>query len=225
MKKIFYISTFFILFLCAKTTAQQSSIDSTLISVQQLYDNGMYVQSELEARRLLETNSLSDSVKIIIEKHIAFSSVAQGKTQSAIEHFIIILNFDSTFELDPVFTSPKILSALNEAKRKFLQRKNSQQIKNEPLVLRTPSVTFRAIVFPGWEQLHQGRDIAGYSFLSAGIGALASVAYCDIQRRFAKDDYLSATTSADAAAKYSSYNKYYKAEIFGYCIWHNLFSF
>lgn len=214
MRRYKHIFFFCISIFSGTIFAQQSSVDSSLIYVQRLYENGMYLQSELEARRLLELSNLSDSIRIIAEKHIAFSSVAQGKTQSAIEHFIIILNLDSMFELDPVLTSPKIISVFNEAKRKYSQRKSVQLRAEQPVLVQSPSVTFRAIIFPGWEQLHQDRAVAGYTFLGAGASALAFTFYFDIQRRFAKDDYLSATTSADATSRYSTYNAYHKAEIY-----------
>jgi hypothetical protein len=174
----------------------------------------MYSLCELESRRLLEQKSLSDSVVIILEKHIAFSLVAQGKTQSAIEHFVAILEIDSNYELDPALTSPKILTVFNKAKELFLSQNRFSSPKPRIDTIFVKNISYRTIIFPGLEQLNQERKATGWIFFSSGALALGSTLIFDILRRDARKDYLNAYTTELAQDKYDSYNNYNKAEIY-----------
>jgi hypothetical protein len=77
-------------------------------------------------------------------------------------------------------------------------------------------VSFRTIIFPGWEQLHTDRTTAGYLFLGGGIGTLGAGIAFEAFRSSARSEYLSATTPSTIEAKYSTYNKYYKAEAYAF---------
>ena len=95
-------------------------VDSSLKQIEALYNSAQYVTAELEARRLYEEMDLTDSARVQIEKWVAFSLIAQGKSSIARERFVTLLSINPDFELDPVLTSPKILSVFYEAKTKFL---------------------------------------------------------------------------------------------------------
>jgi len=77
-------------------------------------------------------------------------------------------------------------------------------------------VSFRTIVFPGWEQIYTGRTAAGYLFLGGGIGTLGAGIAFEALRSSARSEYLSATTASSIEAKYSTYNKYRKAEAYAF---------
>ncbi|HTR81323.1 MAG TPA: hypothetical protein VMM58_06790 [Bacteroidota bacterium] len=197
----------------ATTLPEPSHADSVVSEIRELYESGSYLNAEIEARRFLDQPETSDSARMQAEKYIAFSLIAQDKPQSAEGHFLTILQHDSSFTLDPQLTSPKILSIFDEAKKKFFS-------EQEPLPA-SPSaepssrhITFRVAVFPGWEQLYQGRKATGYAFCTAGAAELLFTLYSDFQRRDARDSYLKATTSELAAERYTKYNRYYKAETY-----------
>lgn len=198
---------------------QNSKADSLLLAIKALYDNGSYLTAEIEARRLLDTNPLSDSVKVQLQKYIAFALVAQGKNDAAVDHFISALGIDSTLSLDPVLTSPKILSVFQTALAKFQAQKAAklnEQI-NQPvkqLGFQPESVTYRAILFPGLEQIHQGRNAKGYMLLGLGLATAASSITLDVLKRGARSAYISADNPQDAISKYKTYNTYYKAEYY-----------
>ncbi|MDD8017513.1 MAG: hypothetical protein PHP42_04000 [Bacteroidota bacterium] len=210
----------FIFFFSSVLVAQNvSESDSTLKSIESLYNSGQYVSAELDARRLHEEHGLADSTKVQIEKWIAFSLIAQGKTSLAKERFITLLTIDSNFELDPILTSPKIMTAFNDAKTQYLAlRKSSQDSARTTLMLQEQinSVTYRSIVFPGWEQLHTGRTTTGYFFLGAGVASLGAGVTCEVLRAGAKDDYANAVVASDITSKYNLYNRYRKAEIYSF---------
>jgi hypothetical protein len=212
---------YFLLFLfLTPAYAQQSSIDSTLTAIESLYNSGQYFSAELEARRLSEEKNLSDSVTIRIQKWIAFSLVAQGKNSLALERFASILTLSPTFDLDPVLTSPKILTVFNEAKTKFLsqQKQFSRDSAGETSsdLVKNNSVTFRTIVFPGLEQLHRRQSARGIFFFSLGAASLGSGITFEVLRSNARNEYLKSTVPSDISSKYNTYNTYRKAEIYSF---------
>jgi hypothetical protein len=189
--------------------------DSVVALVRGLYEQGSYLSSEVEARRLLENRSLPDSMRVRAEQYLAFSLVAQAKNAGAVDHFITILRIDSTFGLDPILTSPKILLVFGEARKQYVILKTSEHAPYQP-VQRLPDhgVTFRTVLFPGWEQAYQGRTVKGYTLLGAGILSLGATVYFDRERRSAKEEYLAANTPELATSKYTLYNNNYKAEYY-----------
>jgi hypothetical protein len=189
--------------------------DSLLTIIRDLYEKGSYLTAEVEARRLLDNHSLPDSMRVRAEQYLSFSLVAQAKNAGAIDHFVTILKIDSTYALDSVLTSPKILAVLAEARRQYgivgpssaLHPQNSQQTADR-------GVTFRTVLFPGWEQTYRGRTTKGYALIGAGALSLGLTIYCDRERRTAHDDYIAASTPELAAARYTRYNNFYKAEYY-----------
>lgn len=192
--------------------------DSTLAAIKSLYDNGSYISAELQARRILEDRRVNDTLRVQLEKYLGFTLVAQGKNESAEEHFINALRIDSNLTLDPVLTSPKILSVFEAAKAQYrmeIAKKESEvggQSRNLVAFSRGP--TFRAILFPGWDQLYRGRRTKGYVLLGAGAAAAVTAIASDFLRRDAKTNYLNASTPAMAESRYNTYDLYYKTEIY-----------
>ena len=189
--------------------------DSLLAVVRSLYESGSFVSAELEARRLLDEPGITDSLAIAAEEYVAFSLIAQGKNAPATEYFVSILRRDSSYALDPLMTSPKIISVFSEARGRYARERSAVVT---PVVTPPPPVppgpSFRLIVFPGWDQLHQDRTTKGTILLSAGAISLGSLVTFDILRRSAREDYLAASTPAEAAARYRDYDRYYKAEYY-----------
>ena len=215
-----FVVSFLIYFLSplvAGTLRAQPSarVDSLLALVRELYEQGSYLSSEVEARRLLDNRSLPDSLRIRAEQYLSFSLVAQAKNAGAVDHFVTLLRIDSTFTLDPVLTSPKILSVFGEARKQYGNLKLSEHVPLQRAE-RLPghSVTFRTVLFPGWEQAYQGRTVKGYTLLGAGILSLGATLFCDRERRSAQEEYLAAITPELAASRYTRYNNYYKAEYY-----------
>lgn len=197
----------------ANAAQDPAPADSVLHKIKQLYEEGSYLTAEVEGRRLLEEGEVGDTVRIQVEKYIAFSLIAQDKPQPAASHFWNILRQDSSFDLDPQLTSPKILSIFQRTRERFFAEHEQLRERQQTSTAFKPR-SYRLMVFPGWEQLHQGRTSVGYVFLSLGAVSLLSTVYCDLERRDLRDSYLQAATSDLAAERYSKYNRYYKAEIY-----------
>ncbi len=216
---LFFVS---IALLFAPRAFSQTTIvtDTTLAGIESLYDNGSYISAELQARRMLEQRSLSDSVRIQLEKYVAFSLVAQGQNEEAVDHFRNALAVDSGFTLDPVLTSPKILVVFESARNQFEAERAKETAAvpvNSPSVVSDhprPGPTFRAILFPGWEQSFEGESVKGHLLLGAGAAtALSTIAFYFLQRN-ARSNYLSASTPDLASSRYKTYNSLHKAEFY-----------
>jgi len=193
-------------------SAQQNGIDSALYEVERLYESGSYVNAEVEARRLLDDPLLTDAARVQAEKWIAFSLVAQGRNPAARERFMNCFRLDPAFSLDPLLTSPKIMAVYNDAKNRMAEEiaaRESSKTSNGTLVSR--KITFRTILFPGYEQLYQRLSVKGYAFLGAGIAALGSAVTFELLRSSAKEDYLAAALPDEISSKYDTYNSYHKA--------------
>ncbi len=205
-----------VLFLPAGMVRTQTAVDSTLRQVDSLYTAGSYSQAELEARRFLENDLLSDSLRVAAEQWVAFSLVAQEKSALAKEHFLAILRLRPSHELDPVLTSPKILAVFNDARATYLaMRAQEASGSSVPADRPVEGITFRTIVFPGWDQWYHGRTPVGPLLVGAGVATLGSGIVLAFMRKSAHQDYLAATAPEDIDSKYNTYNRYAKAE--GYC--------
>jgi hypothetical protein len=113
-----------------------------------------------------------------------------------------------------VLTSPKILVIFNEAKRAYLSSKKPvQETIKIPEDMGSSPVSYRSVLFPGWEQLHTGRKISGTIFLSLGVVTLGSGITFEFLRSGARQDYLVENNPSEIDEKYKTYNRYYKAEI------------
>jgi hypothetical protein len=205
-----------VLFLSESVVAQSNNVDSTFRAIELSFESGSYISTELEARRVLELPGIIDSTRVLAEKWIAFSLIAEGKPLLAKDHFVALLRINPQFELDPVLTSPKILAVFNETKTYQMASLKSRDTSAVHQLRQAPAISFRTVIFPGWEQLHTNRSTSGYLFLGGGIGTLGAGIVFEMLRSSARNEYLSAATSAAIESKYSRYNKYYKAEIFAF---------
>ncbi len=219
-RSIHYVLALVILAFSSSASLAQTSFptDSTLASIKSLFDAGSYISAELEARRALEDTRVSDSVRVQLQKLLGFALVAQGRNEAAIEHFIDALKLDSSLTLDPVLTSPKILNVFETAKEQYRneivreKKAGTVSLVKNGTVYRPPS--FRAILFPGWDQIYRGRSTKGWVLLGLGAAAAVTAIASDILRREARTSYLEASTPVLAASRYSTYNAYYKTEFY-----------
>jgi len=195
---------------------QNAAPDSTLTAAEKLYNAGSYESAELTARHVMEEPNLSDSARIAAERIIAFSLVAQGTPSLAKDHFISILRLNSAYQLDPILTSPKILTVFNEAKLQFAGTTTSGSGDRRVIETGQAGPSFRSILFPGWEQCYVGRTGIGVPLLGAGFVTIGSGITFEILRSTARRDYLSATQPADIASKYTKYNRYYRIEAYSF---------
>lgn len=202
--------------LTAAASGQRSGVDSLLRAAEKSFIDGRYMDSELGARRALEHKALDIPGRISCERLIATSLIAQGKTQQAEPHFISILKMDPAFEMDPLLTSPKILTVFTETKKQFIQSGTADSSPGHGWDSPASSITYRALLFPGWEQIHKGRVQTGVVLAALGGVSLGTAVATEFLRSSARKDYLAARSPDDIAAKYKIYDRYYRAETYSF---------
>lgn len=186
--------------------------DTIVARIKILYSNAMYERAELEARRALSTDTtLSPEYRTELEKYLAFSLVAEGRNREAKQHFIEALKLTPDLTLDPVLVSPKIIAVFDEAKGEFKTYQNKASSSSTPP---TSGVSWRVLVYPGWEQYRQGRIIKGITLAALESALITTTLLLDMRRRSAREAYLSAVEPPDIESKYASYNRLQKAEIY-----------
>ncbi|MGB9773715.1 MAG: hypothetical protein ACPL4I_06840 [Bacteroidota bacterium] len=177
-----------------------------------LYSSAMYERAELEARRALSADTtFSPEYRTELEKYLAFSLVAEGRNREAKQHFIEALKLTPDLTLDPVLVSPKIIAVFDAAKGEF---KTYQNKPSPPFIPPTPGVSWRVLVYPGWEQYRQGRTIKGITLAALESALITTTLLLDMRRRSAHEEYLSAMELPDIESKYGTYNRLRKAEIY-----------
>ena len=194
--------------------AQKVESDSALDAANRLYNAGSYESAELAARRRIEQAPIADSIRVEAERIIAFSLVAQAKPALAREHFETILSLEPAFSLDAILTSPKILTVFQEAKIHSTATRKPGTADATTREGEVTAITYRTVLFPGWEQLHQGRDTPGLVFGGAGVLTLGSAITFEFLRAPARRDYLAATQPSDISNKYDKYNRMYRGEVY-----------
>jgi len=201
-----------LLLLSSQRAWGQVTPDTVVSLVVRLYDDGFYERAELEARRALSADAaLLSSTRTELEKYLAFTLVAEGRNQEAKQHFIQALNLTPDLILDPILVSPKIIAVFEEAKSEFKERQKKQIVPTSAV---SSSVSWRVLVYPGWEQYYQGRVTKGVTLAALETALISATVVLDFKRASARDAYLNAIEPADIESKYTTYNSLRKAEIY-----------
>lgn len=111
----------------ADSLRQPLEFDTLEPAYKVFYENGFYDEAiELLRSKIKTPLSPADSELI---KYKAYCFIGSGKNDSAIAAFFTLLNIDSSFYLDPVLTSPKIIAVYNEAIAKWKKNKDIAEAK------------------------------------------------------------------------------------------------
>ncbi|NOY60161.1 MAG: hypothetical protein GXO75_14700 [Calditrichaeota bacterium] len=159
------------------------------------------------AMNSLDAFEAADQVEIY--KYAGFIAFQNGNSTLAANHFWNLLSIDPTYMLDPVTTSPKVLTLFQKTKIEFLEDMNKRlktlQLQN------TRSTPWRA-VFPGWEQWRRGYRGKGTALAGAGLVALGGTIYSILKTRKRKNAYLAETNPNKIKVLYNEYNSIYKKQ-------------
>ena len=181
------------------------------------YDSVITLAAKILQER--EALSTSDQIKVLEMKAVSHYSLLE--MNASLSCFLEILKLDSSYALDPIKTSPKILSFFSEIKGGFQQEAAPpaevradtakgliQKIAPTESPLRNAMA--RSLLLPGWghHYLHESKkawplSLAGAITLGAGI-------YFAFDCREKERDYLNEIEKAKMDAKYQRYNRSYK---------------
>jgi LysM repeat protein len=97
--------------------ALQAEVDKQLPALRELLSRGRYAEALALGNRLLGTGQLTGNQEISIQRELATAYVALDRPDLAAQAFERALEKQPDLELDSVRTSPRVLSALDQAKR------------------------------------------------------------------------------------------------------------
>ncbi len=218
-----WIAILISLFITSLALSQELS--SKLNLLQKSFDNFEYGKVILMADSLLSHKknfSEADLQEIYRMKGISqYSLLKKGEARKS---FIEILKINHNYTLDPLKTSPKIVSFFNGIKTDInqIQEKNNQTVRTKTDTIYIAEVVpdlegeinlkqsiLRSAILPGWGQLYNDEVTKGTIITAAGALSLASMIYFIIDSNKKEKNYLSATQPSDIAFKYNAFNRSY----------------
>ncbi len=201
---IFYFLILFFSNLSAQTTEYE------IFQLRFLYNDVKFEDVVSQGQKLLKDPKLDKNKLIEVHKYVALSLYNIGKQDSSRAHFYSLLSIDPDFELDPVKTSPKILSFYHNIKENFLKDNDNKialPYKSYIFVedIR-PKAALQSLILPGWGQYYKGQQNKGYLFSGAFLGAALSTAITFSLEKNLKDKYLKEDNPLKINGRYSDYN-------------------
>ena len=159
----------------------------------------------------LDQLSVNDRVEVY--KYAAFIAFQNRNNTLTSNHFWNLLELDPNYVLDPVTTSPKLLTLFQKTKIEFLEDMNRrfeviQGEKNER------DIAWRAFIFPGWEQWHRGYQTKGSILVGTGLFSVGGLVYSSIMASQKKNDYLDSKNPEEIANLYDEYNTHYQRQFY-----------
>lgn len=211
-----------------------SVYSQSLSDVEELYENFEFEKVIQVSQKLLKTEINNENrVKLLMLK--GASEYSLGDVRNARTSFIDLLKIDSSYKINPLYYSPKIVELFNEVRSNYKSIRNAAsdipEKKQEPkvdikteykLVDNSKSITEAAlknIFIPGWGQLTAGNKSKGYIMGGGSIALLGSMIYSIVNTNSKYNDYITETNVNLIEGKYQSYNNSYKVRnllIFSY---------
>jgi hypothetical protein len=175
---------------------------------------------------LLQQKRLPAFQAIEIYRMKAIAHYALSQTEAAQTGFAAILEIDSTFALDTLQNSPKIVDFYQQVKSQFQRRykRDEAETKTEPLdtLIKTPlrpqpdfaKAISRSLIWPGWGHCVYGRSTQGWVLSLAGLATAGATGYYFFDSQQKERDYLNETRHDQIKEKYERYNFSYRRRNF-----------
>ncbi|MEL6820355.1 MAG: hypothetical protein AAFP70_01240, partial [Calditrichota bacterium] len=214
----------FALLLPVALVAQQSS--KKLADLEQRF-RAQEFDAVLQLGDSLLTSGLAleenDLIRIYEIQAIVFYT--RDELQNSLFSFLSILELNSSHELDPVRTSPKIRNYFEEIRRDFLAKKRlaeqnrsrrQEQIDSLQSAIEDRSLAqvrgsmIRSILLPGWGHLHSGKRNMGWTLTALSLSSLGIGTWFSIETASRENDYLNETNPLLIQPKYNSFNDAYQ---------------
>lgn len=166
---------------------------------------------------LIEANSVYTQLlfndKIAFHQYSAFRAFQNGNNAIAFDHFSELIALNPGYILDPVNTSPKLITLFDKAKIAYLEQ---QQVKLKKLaeIKRTSKLTWQSYLVPGWEQWQQGAKTKAYIWGSLGAITLVGTTQAIIRTAAQRQKYLDAREASKVSREYDSYNALYQTQYY-----------
>jgi hypothetical protein len=198
-------------------------IDDSLKTIHNEFESFNYNNVINTADSLLRNKqNLSPQQIIEIYRLKGISQYTISDEEGAKESFKKILLIDSSYALNSLKTSPKIIAFFNNIKTDFnRQLKEFIKIKTDTVYVPKPvpdaKLTFniknaliRSVIFPGLGHLYENENLKGWILTSLTAVTLSSVIYYVIDSNQKEKEYLDEVDPNKIPAKYNEYNSSYK---------------
>jgi tetratricopeptide (TPR) repeat protein len=205
---------------CASSlTAQDGTLEVEII--RQKFRNFEYDSVITYATKALaEKEHFSRENLIDIYELKAISHFSLLEMNASLSSFLEILKIDPAYSLDPVKTSPKILSFFEELKKSY-----QPEVRGETARLMAKvdtikiadnrtgelkSCLVKSMVLPGWGHIQLEKKTKGIFLTAAGFVSLGLAINYAIDTESKEKSYLNETDMARIESKYDAYNRAYR---------------
>ena len=203
-----------------------NSFKDSLKILQKKFENFEYGEVIKSANQLLLSKDkipTSDLFEILRMKGISHFSLSED--EEAKNSFLQILKTDTSYVLDSLKTSPKIVSFFNEVKSNYINQLAAKTphevVKIDTVYITDPLKAHQiesglktsillSLIYPGAGHLYDGQKTKGWILTSLTTLSLASSVYFYFDATKKRNNYLDEKNPANFDSKYSSYNKAYK---------------
>ncbi|MFQ5905155.1 MAG: hypothetical protein ACE5JA_01140 [bacterium] len=203
---------------CFLVTSSRAENDS-VSRAEELYSRGEYLLIiDYIGSVLSDTLGLDAENRLSLLRILASSYVAVGNVESARTQFKKMLALDPDAQLDPVATSPKILSVFKEAKREYeaeqAARQAPESLSTDLLAARPEGRVWlgpaiKSLIIPGLGQFQNGHQTKGYVFISSEVVSIAGLLVSQVRYEEARKDYAGNRDMSKMDALYNDYNRWY----------------
>jgi len=205
------------LLVCAAAAAVGAEND-IVPRAEELYSRGEYLRViDFLETNLRDTMGFTAEETVVLRRLLGSSYVAVGNVESAKVQFKKILSIDPEVHMDPLSTSPKIVSVFHEAKAEF-QAENSHvppdtaapslvRFKHREGVWVGPAL--KSLLLPGLGQLQNGDEAKGIIFMSSEVLSVAGLVVSHVWYDEARKEYAANTDPEKMASLYDEYNRWY----------------
>ncbi|TET47513.1 hypothetical protein E3J62_01165 [candidate division TA06 bacterium] len=176
--------------------------------VRKEYELAHYEKVVSLGKEVLSLTPLESGSEVEVRTLMAFSYVALHLNYDAEREFERILVLNPDFELNPVFTSPKILSVFESVKEK-MRLLGSGKIS----AFDNRKAALWSALFPGLGQIYKGEKKTGYAIAACEVLLLTATIYSHMNYASAHDEYLRSVESEEIEANYETYNDWYRARL------------
>jgi len=196
-----------------RTFGQQKE-SPVVTKIRRAYENLEYRRArQLAEEALREYSSYTPEELVEIYKYLAFVAFSEGHTEEARQHFRSLLSLQPNYQLDSLYTSPKILRFYREIKEQWQQGGAPiprPEIRYLVLQDPRPAAALRSALLPGWGQLYKGEKTKGWVLMGAAGSIVVGWWAIDQATDNAHERYLRARIPQDIEKAYQSYNRWYK---------------
>lgn len=168
---------------------------------------------------IISKDRLTPEQLVTLYKLRALSNYALLQLDCALKDFIEILIIDPEFSLEPITTSPKIITFFNEIKSSLHSHEMAKQtieIKRDTVRITSDNTMLlrnmvaRSLVIPGWGHLYLRRTEKGVVLFTLGVASMLGSSYFIYDCYYSQKDYLNANNPNLIEKKYTSFNHAYK---------------